>query len=157
MSFGICQHTGKTFVEKFPVNVYEPFPESFGITSQIQFDRAKEIEAAYDANSADRDSWKSGSKRFLFFALNPLPDVNNEQNQNVSKGAFYASPDAVRCSVFQFEHYPKDFRFFVVDPESKDEVLYVAKQMADFRYYVFEESLRSDWWYCLLARHLINK
>ena len=157
MSFGSCPHTGKTFAEKFHASVYEALPPPSTVTSEVQFQRAMEIEAAFvpgsvsDPTCHQTGAWKDGSKRYLFFMLNESPDPNCD-NPPFCKGGFYDSPTGVKWDNFFSINYPASFRWFVIDPTVKEEVAYMATQMDNFWFDTTEKE-RKEWWYPLLHSH----
>jgi hypothetical protein len=152
MSFGTCSITGKTFAEKFPASVYEAFPAPSPVTSEVQFQRAMEIEAAYIPTDEPKAKlWKEGSKRYLYFMLNPSPDGNCD-NEGFCKGGFYMCPADVKFCCFNQSCYPADFRWFVVDPTVKEEVEYMATQMDDF-WFDGQKDCAEEWWFAPLFSH----
>lgn len=141
MSFGRHPTTGETFAEKFPVAIYEPMP-TVGAAEQQR--RALAIEEAYAGSR-----WKPGAKRYLMFVLNPK---SSPTSTAYCIGGFFDNPRDVMRAVFHFEFYPRDFRFFVVDPDVREEVEFIGTQMCDFWRYVFTET-EETWWREPLLRH----
>jgi hypothetical protein len=145
MSFGLFQ--GQNFAERFPVNVFEALPAPSPVTSEVQFARAREIEAAYIPDSED---WKEGSKRYLFFMVNNFEDVNG-----LVIGGFYDCPLHVKRYQHEDEHYPAEFRWFVIDPAAQDEVEFIGRVVSGFWDTVEAYSIRKKkyWWEDMLVAH----
>jgi len=147
MSFGVCPFTGKTFAEKFPADVYEALPSPSPVTSEVQFQRALEIEAGMTA----RGAWKRGVKKYLFFHLNNSPD-GNSPFRGLCLGAFYDRPDSVRDCVFMWKQYPSIFRWFVIDVDSKEEMEFINSQMCWDHPKTWNKS-KDEWWFDSFKAH----
>ena len=140
MSFGTCPRSGQTFAEKFNAHVYESLPTPSAVTSEVQFRRAMQIEKDDCADCA-RECRKP--HRYLFVKIN---DCDN-------RGGFFACPGAVKDCVFHCDAHPGTFRWFVIDPTLRDEVLFLHTQMADFWECISDDCDRKQWWFKALNAH----
>lgn len=120
--FGLCPHTGKTFAEKFPASVYEAIPAPSNVTSELQFQRAMQLE--------------SGERKFLHYMINPSPS---------KIGGFYAEAEHVREGTFIVKEYPSEFRWFVIDPSQREELEYLDTQIDDLWEVLLKD--KKAWWY----------
>jgi hypothetical protein len=142
MSFGLCPHTNQPFAEKFHVGVFEDMPS---VSGAVQYERAREIEAAHVPGT---DEWADGSNRYLFVMIN--------EHNNV--GGFHDHPGAVKAYVFESEHYPANFRWFVVDPNEAEEVKFIADEIQGFWNIVEEDAERTEhsWWLHPIVTHELD-
>lgn len=147
MSFGLCPFTGKTFADKFPASVYEALPSPSPVTSEVQFQRALAIETGMTA----RGNWKRGAKKYLFFHLNDKPDGNSPY-EDLCLGSFYDRPDHVRDCVFTWEQYPSNFRWFVIDVESQEEMEFINSQMC-WDDPASWKNAKDEWWFEAFQSH----
>lgn len=147
MSFGKLRSTGQSFAERFPVSVFEALPAPAALTSEVQFERAQQIEAALVVGETGVRSWKAGAKRYLFFMLNEKPDANCD-NEGFCNGGFYDCPEAVRDGCFLDVHYPASFRWFVIDPTVREEVAFMASEMDEFWWFEnWHKPTSHEWWF----------
>jgi len=160
MSFGKFPCTsfpsGQSFAERYPASVFEALPAPAALTSEAQFERAQQIEAAYVVNERGECSWAPGAKRYLFFMLNEAPDANCD-TENLCLGGFYDSPQTVRDSCFIEPLYPASFRWFVIDPTEREEVAFIASQMEDFWWFEnWHKPTAHEWWFAALHAAYIS-
>ena len=145
MSFGVCPHTGLSFAEKFHQDVFESLPAPSQITSKVQFERAQEIEAEYGANPCSTKGRCCNKHKYFFVMINP--DDN--------KGGYYVCPAHVKDGNFTEKYYPSNFRWFVIDPCSHEEVLFLRNEIADFWDFLpcDLQQYRKEWWFDILFAH----
>lgn len=119
--------------------------------------RALEIERAFVPG--EDGTWKEGAKRYLFFMLNEAPDANSD-TPGKCKGVFYDSPDAVRECVFLHsavkDCYPASFRWFVLDPTARDEMLFITSQQDEPWDFLTYCNFSNAWWYAAVASHRLH-
>lgn len=145
MSFGQCQFTEKTFAQKFPASAFTALPAPSGVTAELQFERAQQIEAEHGAARCTSSPCASNKHRFLFFVM------GSENNM----GLFYACPRDVLELVHWSPYYPGAFRFFVIDPHSREEVVAMTTLLDGF--WKHDAQLCADkWWFRALSAHNLD-
>jgi hypothetical protein len=142
MSFGRCPRTKQTFAQKFHAGVFESLPPPSAVTADVQFARAQEIEAGVQPRCPANDRCTE-KHQYLFVMIN---DYDN-------KGGFWVCPTAVKECGFLMPCYPASFRWFVIDPREREEVLFLYREICDFWDGLDAPRHRKEWWYKALHSH----
>ena len=103
------------------------------------------MEEEYGSNPCTEKGRCKNKHKYFFVMINP--DDN--------RGGYYVCPAHVIDGNFKDACYPANFRWFVIDPRSHEEVLFLRNEIADFwdvspRYL---EQYRQEWWYDILDSH----
>lgn len=148
MSFGRCLYTNKTFAEKFPASAFRSLPSPSSTTSEVQFERAQEIEAEYGRCKCTSDETCTNNHKYLFVML-------NEFCEKGAIGCTEVCPGAVKDCVFACENYPGDFVWLVIDPSKREEVEFFITYNIRWDELI-KEKYKDRWWHEPLTRNVTD-